>query len=211
MKSPALAERHRWRKEGLMSESLSELETELCRLPGVIVTRFVGGSGRRPLGVTAFVAAGTTPGRVRAGIQAIASVHFDIEIDPARMVVIDVGEAASVAGGPAPSPTPVAEAPPVTDPVDHANGPRVDVAASDGSEALAAAQQAVHILLSRLASSLPEDDDEDEDEPESVPPPVASVEEMHPDTVVVNGSDTADAAPASLRWQRRAEDSQHGA
>lgn len=188
-----------------MSEGLSELETELCCLPGVIVTRFVGGSGGRPLGVTVFVAAGTPPGRVRAGIQAIASAHFDIEIDPARMVIFDVGEATLVPAGPAQSPPPVTRAPAVTDPVDHLAGNRADVATSGTSEALAAAQRAVHSLLSRLASPWP-DDDQDAGQAS----PAASVREVYKDTVVVSGSDTAVAGPASLGRQGRAEDRQHG-
>lgn len=176
-----------------MSESLSELETELCCLPGVIVTRLVGGSRGRPLGVTVFVAAGTTPGRIRAGIQAIASAHFDIEIDPARMVIIDVSEVTPLPEGPA-------------DLVDRAPRNRDDVAASDSSEALAAAQRAVHSLLSTLASPWPDDDKD-----ESLAPPAASVEDVYQDTVVVSGSDTAVAGPASLGGRRRAEDGQHGA
>ena len=178
-----------------MHESLTELEIELCRLPGVIVTRFVGGSEGRPLGATVFVAAGAIADQIRAGIRTIASVHFDIDIDPSRMVIFEVGETSILA--------PEASAVSVetdsvetdsvetdsveTDSVEPPTGTSTVERPSDSRQALIAAQEAVHSLLRSLTPPSPVPD-----HPQTSSPPKPWVEA---ETVIVNNSDTAEAGP----------------
>ncbi len=52
--------------------NLVDLEDELCRLPGVIMTRFVKGRREGPLGATLFVAAGTPAEQLQTNVSAVA-------------------------------------------------------------------------------------------------------------------------------------------
>lgn len=152
--------------DGPADFDLVALENELCRLPGVITTRFVGGGDPRPLGATLFVAGGVPHEQLRAYVAAVAAVHFDIDLDPSRMVIVDVSQMSLPAqdGRPATiSSPPGVRSTPAEVPGDERN---------DSHQTLESAHQAVSSLLDRLKA--PEEKD----------------------TVVVTDADGVDAGPS---------------
>ncbi len=139
--------------DDLADLNLVDLENELCRLPGVIMTRFVKGRRERPLGATLFVAAGTPAEQLRTNVAAVASVHFDVQLDPARMVIVEVGHMSVVTPTDVPALSVAAvgmSARPDTGPSDGGEG--------DGQHALESAHQAVSTLLEKLKTVTPDDD-----------------------------------------------------
>ncbi|MDQ6837107.1 MAG: hypothetical protein M3137_01865 [Actinomycetota bacterium] len=155
--------------DDLSDLNLVDLENELCRLPGVIMTRFVKGRRERPLGATLYVADGTSPEQLRTDVAAVAAVHFGVDLAPARMVIIEVGRMSVVSSRPADTTATGAAA------TIAPNSNTAATADSDDSQrALESAHQAVSTLLERLKAVTPEKD-----------------------TVVVTDSDTVEAGPSN--------------
>lgn len=134
--------------DDLADLNLVDLENELCRLPGVIMTRFVKGRMARPLGATLFVVAGTPAKQLRTNVAAVASVHFDIQLDPLRMVIVEVEQMSVVTPGDAPAVSAGSHL--------HTG---TDAGGGDNYQALESAHQAVSALWEKLKNVTPGEDD----------------------------------------------------
>jgi hypothetical protein len=123
-----------------MKTDLQLVEAELSRLPGVVVARVLDHGENRPATATFFVSGGIPIDRLAGYAKSVASVHFDLDLDANRVVIIDISDLASAGS--------------------HSGGamPRVagsgagDSGHEDSLQALQAAQRSAETLLERLTS-----------------------------------------------------------
>ena len=124
-----------------MKTDLQAVEAELCRLPGVVVARVLDHGDNRPVTATLFVSGGIPIDRLAGYAKSVASVHFDVDLDANKVVIIDISDLAAGAYTGAPRATGSA-----------ASG---DPGQADSLQALQAAQRSAETLLERLTSNTP--------------------------------------------------------
>lgn len=124
-----------------MKTDLQAVEAELCRLPGVVVARVLDHGENRPVTATLFVSGGIPIDRLAGYAKSVASVHFDLDLDANRVVIIDISDLA--VGVTTSAPRTVASA-------GASEGGQ-----ADSLQALQAAQRSAETLLERLTSNTP--------------------------------------------------------
>ena len=127
-------------REENMKTDLQLVEAELCRLPGVVVARVLDHGDNRPVSATLFVSGGIPIDRLAGYAKSVAAVHFDVELDANRVVIIDISDLAAgpTTGGMARSTA--------------AGAGASDSGHEDSLQALQAAQRSAETLLERLTS-----------------------------------------------------------
>jgi hypothetical protein len=119
---------------------LQAVEAELCRLPGVVVARVLDHGNNRPVTATLFVSGGIPIDRLAGYAKSVAAVHFDLELDPNRVVIIDISDLAASTGSAAAARSTTSA------------GAGNESGHEDSLQALQAAQRSAETLLERLTS-----------------------------------------------------------